>query len=349
MVGGSRAAALAVLLQGAAGIRVASRQDPAGSTSPCNGVGGSWVRIADPVKNPPVYYNATALREAAGDAQRDFTPTAEEPYLPATLWDWVPFDSNCSFVKMQRATFCSAMERYGLRRLFVVGDSISYMMVQSLWKLVDGEGDVGSQVSWDMWKGKTISVDKQIACPAGDVQLRFVRNDRLTKTTYFQDCGDYCFPWWDEYVQSKQPTLLLVNTGLHRHVFKEFQGDVSTFLSQMVNTTEQRPGDKVVYRLGLPGHESCWDHKEPFKSKDEFKLGFLAEVYAWKFAPDQNKYVKNVARNKRQTTKLNVRILDVYDMTIQRPDGHRGSDCLHYYLPGVVDWWNHLLVTELLA
>ncbi|KAL7538462.1 hypothetical protein ACHAXR_008572 [Thalassiosira sp. AJA248-18] len=37
-------------------------------------------------------------------------------------------------------------------------------------------------------------------------------------------------------------------------------------------------------------------------------------------------------------------------MTILRPDGHRtpNKDCLHYLLPGPVDWWNHLLFSNLL-
>ena len=32
-------------------------------------------------------------------------------------------------------------------------------------------------------------------------------------------------------------------------------------------------------------------------------------------------------------------------MTTMRPDGRRGGgDCLHFFLPGVPDWWTHLLL-----
>eukprot|EP00957_Ditylum_brightwellii_P101745 7754110-Ditylum_brightwellii.AAC.1 len=55
-----------------------------------------------------------------------------------------------------------------------------------------------------------------------------------------------------------------------------------------------------------------------------------------------------------------IELLDVYPMTVQRPDGHVSSgecedcpgitdrDCLHYFLPGPPDWWNHLLYSHLL-
>ena len=42
-------------------------------------------------------------------------------------------------------------------------------------------------------------------------------------------------------------------------------------------------------------------------------------------------------------------LLDTYTMTALRPDGHLRppTDCLHYQLPSVVDWWHHLLATLL--
>ena len=52
-------------------------------------------------------------------------------------------------------------------------------------------------------------------------------------------------------------------------------------------------------------------------------------------------------------TSLTIEALDVVPMTVLRRDGHMGDefrpraipegDCLHYALPGPVDWWNHLL------
>jgi hypothetical protein len=45
-----------------------------------------------------------------------------------------------------------------------------------------------------------------------------------------------------------------------------------------------------------------------------------------------------------------VMLLDVSPMTEVRGDGHRPpGDCLHYNLPGVVDYWNHLLFSSLMS
>ena len=41
--------------------------------------------------------------------------------------------------------------------------------------------------------------------------------------------------------------------------------------------------------------------------------------------------------------------LNVFPSTVLRRDGHIGfGDCLHYYLPGPIDWWSHLFHSALL-
>jgi len=41
--------------------------------------------------------------------------------------------------------------------------------------------------------------------------------------------------------------------------------------------------------------------------------------------------------------------LNVFPSTVLRRDGHAGfGDCLHYYLPGPIDWWSHLFHSALL-
>jgi hypothetical protein len=55
----------------------------------------------------------------------------------------------------------------------------------------------------------------------------------------------------------------------------------------------------------------------------------------------------------------NIELLDPWFMTILRPDGHLSGmdagrscelsteECMLYSLPGPVDWWNHLLISQL--
>ena len=47
----------------------------------------------------------------------------------------------------------------------------------------------------------------------------------------------------------------------------------------------------------------------------------------------------------------NAKILDVVGLTRLRPDGHRADyqDCLHYYLPSVVDVWVQLMYNMLVG
>ena len=65
----------------------------------------------------------------------------------------------------------------------------------------------------------------------------------------------------------------------------------------------------------------------------------------------------SLKHNQIHAKPLMIESLDVLPMTILRRDGHIGDefrpaaipkgDCLHYALPGPVDWWNHLLFNNL--
>ena len=59
-----------------------------------------------------------------------------------------------------------------------------------------------------------------------------------------------------------------------------------------------------------------------------------------------------------QKSLARMEILDVFPMTVRRPDGHmadeykspdtKRNDCLHYSLHGPIDWWNHLMLGNLM-
>jgi hypothetical protein len=96
------------------------------------------------------------------------------------------------------------------------------------------------------------------------------------------------------------------------------------------------------------------------RSIDELDLdGLDARLYNWDLFQYYNAHTKKVVKdwNERQwwnvtsviSYKPIMHVLDVYNMTALRRDGHSatGKDCLHYHLPGPVDWWNHLLFAYL--
>lgn len=66
------------------------------------------------------------------------------------------------------------------------------------------------------------------------------------------------------------------------------------------------------------------------------------------------------AGNSKAPKRMKMELLDVYPMTVLRQDGHVSGevcedcqsngihDCLHYFLPGPPDWWNHVLYSHIL-
>lgn len=169
--------------------------------------------------------------------------------------------------------------------------------------------------------------------------------------------------------------LVMFNIGAHYHNLTWYKEDMQVLLQSLEEM--QRPHDLYVFRTTSPGHYDCnpttprefnWTRGTrdvPLKSLDELDLkGLDARLYNWDMFQYYNAHTKKVVHewNNRQSTvdgsstayKTTVpvpimHLLDVYNMTALRRDGHSatGKDCLHYHLPGPVDWWNHLLFAYL--
>jgi hypothetical protein len=91
----------------------------------------------------------------------------------------------------------------------------------------------------------------------------------------------------------------------------------------------------------------------------------VRDEWRWKRFFDYNDILVKMLEDRKSSlkhlhinsTSLEIEALDVLPMTILRRDGHMGDefrpraipegDCLHYALPGPVDWWNHLLFNNL--
>lgn len=181
-----------------------------------------------------------------------------------------------------------------------------------------------------------------------EVTLRFIRNDAL----YID--RDQLRSWhrhpeirkddkrgidfnrsspWTPYLDGVD--LLILNTGAHIHNL----GFYKTIIDEVVDYVKDHFNGYVVYRTTSPGHPKCWLYPGPiedenfrFKYEDEYR-----KVFTWDLIEDFNNY----AAGKFQ--KIGAKILRGDQITKNRPDGHRGRDCLHYFLPGPVDWWNKLL------
>ena len=166
-------------------------------------------------------------------------------------------------------------------------------------------------------------------------------------------------------------TLAIFNLGVHYHVLEHYQEDLEKLL--FVLDELQRPQDLYFFRTSVPGHVDCQPRKpRSFNYTKGSRIVPLATfedyaattMYNWNEMFDYNMHAKQVIENRRKKRNnsvnenssnitsqgfvAKVHILDVLNMTILRHDGHiGGQDCLHYFLPGPPDWWNHLLYTVL--
>jgi hypothetical protein len=112
-----------------------------------------------------------------------------------------------------------------------------------------------------------------------------------------------------------------------------------------------RTQDIVFVRNTVPGHPKCKELVEPFKKYAESQANAdyserPHSIFNWPMFPMYNRYLDSVINEHKAKShtgmgeksfrdaqhKVLVELLDVYPMTILRPDGH--------ILPARTTWWN---------
>ena len=161
--------------------------------------------------------------------------------------------------------------------------------------------------------------------------------------------GNFC-SWHLKYNSTKKRTLLILNQGAHFHSMETFAGSFDQFVS-LFNTIAH-PNGFVVFRATVPGHFDCWNQFSPGipvenMTYDKFLDRYATPMYDWNLFDSYNHYAKKRLLQDLAPTVIK-HYLNVYNMTVLRADQHvRANDCLHYMSPGPIDWWNHLLFTNL--
>lgn len=192
-------------------------------------------------------------------------------------------------------------------------------------------------------------------------------------------------PWMETYLSMEDEdasakTLLVVNSGAHYagDTVPPYEQVIDAFLRD-VGTKLHRPNDIVVVRTTPAGHPSCEKADRPYASHEEFEEARKnvtegndrasrlwqesMKRYGWDVYGDMNAHVREAvgrynAKESDGGGPAEIHLLDVTSMTELRPDGHIGgpdnldpwkkkTDCLHYTLPGPVDWWNNLMFANL--
>lgn len=210
------------------------------------------------------------------------------------------------------------------------------MFLASIWGLLGNEDKLGDQLHF-----ANFTIHCQ-GTPPFNLEIAYTRNDSLNNVTAdIRTWPHFFLPWVDYYRLDPTPTLLVTNMGMHSKTYAHYQRDFDAF----VETVEglNRSLDLVVYRTSVPGHAHCEDQKAPFATSEEFHV---ANVYNWAEVVLYNKYSRHqlsnlVTAKSGEVNGVSWMLLDVYPITILRPDGHlveNNGDCLHYKVPGVPDW-----------
>jgi hypothetical protein len=319
--------------------------------------GGKWVQDTSYAASLP-YYQADASF---------FSPTTSStPYYPPSTYRWqdrkIDIDHNknngnseisstsCQTQVCTRHGFCQELERLGVTRVFMVGDSLTGLQTTSLRYLLNETDPLSRKPR------TTIACSQQFS-----FRLQFVRNDKLRTSTKSGQCvGGICNSWTDKYLSNwnnnnnnnnstattttnAQRTLFIANFGPHIHEKITFQLRMQDFFNWMVQHLSDST-DIIVFRTSVPGHYQCTRDAHPLANDTQFFLG--NDHYDWNKMQSYNEFAIELLESANHP---NWHILDVFPMTILRPDGHLDPprDCLHYHLPGPPDWWNHLLYSQL--
>lgn len=284
-------------------------------------------------------------------------------YRPSTTYKWSEsFYPTCGMDLVSRDGMCQLLRSMDVRRIFLLGDSLMEQQGLALWRMISTEPDDPARKS-SGWR-------HVIDCGSDfSFVLQFIKNDELLETAAPVDvdvrqknCHNYCYPWTQEYTSDPSKTIMLVNTGAHLHEPPLFRAAIDRFIHTLDRLN--RPEDIVLFRTLVPGHKGCGrPGLQPFHNFQQYVNDIKGQTtkltYNWNMFAAYNDYVASfLDRRISHPEKARIELLDVFPMTVLRPDGHVADefrapgtkimDCLHYSMPGPIDWWNHMAYNHLI-
>merc|ERR1712008_295650 len=131
---------------------------------------------------------------------------------PQTQWVWKDSVPQCQMRLLTREGLCFIVEYFELRRIFFLGDSLSYQMMSSFWWLM-GQKGYGRAMESFLSRQFECGVSEGVDSPF-TFEVFFVRNDNLHDVVEEKVPGVHT-PWLEHYDSNPAKTLLVVNTGLH--------------------------------------------------------------------------------------------------------------------------------------
>ena len=338
---------------------------------------GKWTE--DLSLAPSLQYRGQKLNNIYGFAANSFKATDMKRFRQPTTYKWISsFFPGCHVNDIIiRPSFCHVWKKMEIQRIFLIGDSSVHSQAMSLWKVL-GNG-IDPYTNNDARNYPNFK--QEMECPGGNVEIVYIRNDNLIEpdddipVSYpegIRNCGTigFCYPWIGRYLSSPVKTLLISSMGATINTDEEFQHHFDAFIRTV--DSFHRPDDILIFRTNHPDHENCHVPASPTHPKP---LENYQQYLKFRASPSKvegfNEYIhhfttkRNIEQLKETSTpkKMRMEVLDIYPMTVLRNDAHLGGeecvkatcnenaamrDCYHYFLPGPVDWWNHLLYNNLM-
>ena len=285
-----------------------------------------------------------------------FRPQEDAPFRWPTSWKWVDKDPACPVDPMTQSTMCNILVQLNISRIAFYGDSLTQQQYTSFLNLMGH---------------RHIMVPSQTSSSKNTkVLLCNITEDSNHYVTLFhkRDEGGQAFPSSERTAyklhedielsafidESPQRFLGVFNLGAHYHNLSWYKED----MVEMVKSLESfnRSQDLYFFRTTAPGHKNFFPKNRrgfnwtqgtrdvPLYSYTEFRNKSWSTNYDWNMYEHYNEFTKKTIHEWGTQTQT-MHVIDVYNMTALRSDGH--VDGLHYMLPGPVDWWNHLFFTYL--
>lgn len=317
---------------------------------------GSWIPYEGYNYEHPMQVDVQKLKDIA--QQQALNPKFQR----WTQWKWQDDSPQCQLEVFTPGGFCNVMKYFDFRRVFLLGDSLTGQMANSLLSQLYMSPQIlaGSK---ERLVHLTFDCGKHASSSSFSFEIVYIRNDHLSlNDPTNKDCHEVCNSWLEIWLGSDLPTLFIANTGLHTtKVPKQFRKDMNNFIALIETHRSMKPKDKFVFRTNVPGHRHCSEHIAPFANYLEYSHYIASLPYGLtrdqrvqsKRVESFNDYIKRHISNLSDDWML----LDVFPMAILRPDGHKllfslggrlHEDCLHYEFPGPSDFYIHLLYSNLL-
>jgi hypothetical protein len=265
--------------------------------------------------------------------------TCDNSGRPWAEFLWQATDAGCRATvdAVRSLPLCDA---FAGKSVLVIGDSISHLFFGSL-VLQTGCPGYSSPSGQPVdhiypWMTAGDGNSPLVGVCGGTAKVRYIRNDNLAEMG-----GDVYQNrmFWEDV---RGFDVVVFNTGAHFIDAASHSARMKDFATKLKTYTD--PSQHLFWRPTIPGHPNCEAFKvpgapgEPVLSSGS---GFHWREFHARDAVSLS-IIKAVAPDVQMTT------VQSYDSGVMRKDRHIGAgDCLHYCMPGPVDWWVRIFAYQL--